>query len=96
MSVWTRVEHFLREAAGPHPCPPHPSPRPTPTPAPLSCTRYYFLEWYYKMLKRAGVSLADPAWNGPIVPSLNETHDTLVTLVHRKQLKAAGEHVRVW
>lgn len=61
-----------------------------------SCTRYYFLTWFYAKLVKAGARLQPPYWTGPPVPIWNTTHDDTVVLDYRKKLRAKGEHVRVW
>jgi hypothetical protein len=43
-----------------------------------SCTRYYFVEWYYRLLVAAGARLDPPYWDGPPVPIWNATHDEFV------------------
>lgn len=62
----------------------------------VSCTRWYFVGKFYDALVRAGARLDPPYWDGPPVPQWNATHDDVVVRAYRRQLKAQGEHVRVW
>ena len=43
-----------------------------------SCTRYYYIEWFYRLLVDAGARLDPPYWNGTTVPIWNTTHDAWV------------------
>jgi hypothetical protein len=53
-----------------------------------SCTRYYYLEWFYRLLVAAGARLEPPYWAGPPVPIWNVTHDARIEAnreVYRKK-----------
>lgn len=54
------------------------------------------MEWYYAKLKKAGARLPPPYWEGPPVPIWDHGHDATVVCKYRQEIKAKGEHVRVW
>ena len=46
-----------------------------------SCTRYYYIHWFYRLLVNAGARLDPPYWDGPEVPLWNATHDEYTSKV---------------
>ena len=52
------------------------------------CYRYYYLEWYYAKFLKAGGRLEAPYWDGPPVPTWNETLDMAVRLGWAEKKKA--------
>lgn len=54
-----------------------------------SCTRYYYIEWFYRLLIKAGARLDPPYWEGPPVPIWNTTHDVFIQ-VNRDDYKRRG------
>lgn len=54
------------------------------------CVRFYFLEVYLALLRKAGLDLDPPLWTGPPVPVFNATHDLLQATWREQAHKERG------